>query len=335
MDSRILEVLYLLADGEFHSGAVMGEKLQLTRTAVWKQLAKFEQYAIPLERQKGRGYRIPGGIELLSESKIRAGLISDISQQLPALTILKSIASTNLYALDLVSNKKNKPLHIVLSEHQTAGKGRYGRTWVSPFGQNIYLSAIASFAHGVTAIEGLSLAVGVAIVNSLTALGLQDIQLKWPNDIWWHDKKLGGILLEMVGDATGSIKIVVGIGLNVNMSNAAVDDAIDQPWIDVKSIANQPIQRNKLVSHILNELIPMLTNFEQQGFEAYRYCWQQHDALFKKPIVVSGRQDNISGIALGVDEKGGLIIQTEQGMKTICGGEVSVRPINMTKIDND
>ena len=121
---------------------------------------------------------------------------------------------------------------VCTAEQQTAGRGRRGREWISPFGRNLYVSTVWEFTQGAAALEGLSLAVGVAVAQALKGLGLPEVQLKWPNDIQHEGKKLGGVLLEMVGDASRQCQVVVGIGVNVAMPGAAAN-AIDQAWTDI------------------------------------------------------------------------------------------------------
>jgi len=316
-------ILNLLADGEFHSGAELGEVLGVSRTAVWKHLQKLEPLGLPLTSVKGKGYCIEGGLELLEANRITDAMNSAARGLIGELDIQSVTDSTNEQAL-----AKGRSGYICLAEQQTAGKGRRGRQWVSPFGKNIYLSATWGFEGGVAALEGLSLAVGVAIVTALERCGLGGVQLKWPNDVLWQQRKLAGILLEMSGDVDGYCQVVVGIGLNVSMP-AQAGGAIDQAWVDVESIAREqghaPVSRNQLVSMMLSELLPMLQNFQQQGFAAYRERWESLDAYRDRPVVLSTASNRVSGLALGVSETGALRVSVEGREQLFNGGEVSLR----------
>ena len=187
--------------------------------------------------------------------------------------------------------------HTLFAEQQTAGRGRRGRTWVSPLGRNIYSSTVWRFSAGASGLSGLSLAVGVAIVKALEALGYKGVGLKWPNDLLWQGKKLGGILIEISGDAAGPCHVVVGIGLNVSMSEQQAADDIDQPWIDLASISEQPIDKNAIAAALLNQLIPMLSTFEANGFEPLLQDWLERDAFLGRDIVLKLGKDELLGQA--------------------------------------
>jgi BirA family biotin operon repressor/biotin-[acetyl-CoA-carboxylase] ligase len=188
----------------------------------------------------------------------------------------------------------------------------------------VYLSAVWEFTGGAAALEGLSLAVGVVVVEALAQLGVGSVQLKWPNDVLSDGHKLAGILIEMVGDASGLCQVVVGIGINVAIP-PAIGNEIDQPWIDVNTIAGKKISRNALVSHLLNRLLPMLARFESDGFPAYWQRWSELDAFQGQQVVVRLGLDTVTGIAAGVDTTGSLLLDTALGRRHFNGGEVSLR----------
>lgn len=209
--SPIKLILNLLADGQFHSGEELGELLNVSRAAVWKHLQKMESLGIQIQSVKGRGYCIESGLDLLCANKIK-NIAPCIDQFNLRLELFSSIDSTNSYLLrhsDLAGR-------ICVAELQTQGRGRRGRAWVSPYAQNVYLSIGWGFDGGVAVIEGLSLAVGVAIAHALQKQGVSGIELKWPNDVLYCGKKLAGILIEMVGDPSGYCQVVIGVGVNVD-----------------------------------------------------------------------------------------------------------------------
>jgi BirA family biotin operon repressor/biotin-[acetyl-CoA-carboxylase] ligase len=222
------KILDILKDGEFHSGEALGEKVGCSRTAVWKHLQKLEALGLLVETTKGTGYRIVGGVELLDGEAIARALSATASPHLSRIDVFQSIDSTNTYAREL-AEKESASGAVILAEQQTAGRGRRGKTWVSPFAANIYLSVVWDFEQGAQSLEGLSLAVGVAVKRALTAHGVAGVKLKWPNDIYVEQKKLGGILLEMIGDPAGHCTVVVGVGLNIAMPTQQ-GSAIEQDW---------------------------------------------------------------------------------------------------------
>jgi BirA family biotin operon repressor/biotin-[acetyl-CoA-carboxylase] ligase len=312
-------LLSVLADGQFHSGDELGEMLGVSRTAVWKQLKKVEELNLPLVSVKGKGYYIDGGLDLLSQPAVEADLSAQAVELLAELDLRGVVDSTNAIAMQKAASGSG---YVCTAEQQTAGKGRRGKAWVSPYGCNLYVSAVWEFSGGAAALEGLSLAVGIAVVEALAAAGVTGATLKWPNDVLYDGRKLAGILLEMTGDAAGPCQVVVGIGLNVSMPAGS---AIDQPWIDVSTIDSQAAQRNKLLALLLNALLPLLAEFEQKGFRAYRDRWQSLDAFVGKEVVMMLGQQAVVGIASGVDEGGAMVVETASGKQVFSGGEVSLR----------
>lgn len=316
-----LELLTLLADGNNHSGQELANVLNVSRTAIWKQLAKLEGVGLELLSQAGKGYCLVGGLELLDEQLIRKALSPAAIEMLKHLTLLTSVDSTNAY---LLRESPGLGIHACFSEFQTAGRGRRGRQWASPFASNIYLSLKLSASAGVGAFEGISLAVGVAVARSLSELGMSDLQLKWPNDVLWSNKKLGGILIEVVGDPSGVCHLVVGLGLNLKTTKSMAQ-TIDQPWIALDSILSNSFGRNEVASSLLNHILPVLSGFEAQGFAAYKSEWESLNAHANQPVNLFMGAAQASGIMRGVNDSGALVLETEKGLEVFHGGEVSLR----------
>ena len=170
----------------------------------------------------------------------------------------------------------------------------------------------------------MSLAVGVAVTRALKQLGIQDLQLKWPNDIYYKGRKLGGILLELRGEAGGDCDVVVGLGLNVSMSQQAGAD-IDQAWVNIQSITDKKISRNTLVASILSELLPCMQLYSQQGLMPFLNDWQADDMLKDKPVTLLLHQHSRRGIARGVNEQGALLFESEGKIEPLYAGELSLR----------
>ena len=318
-------LLPLLADGEFRSGQELADVLGVSRTAVWKQVNRLaEESGIEIESVKGKGYRIPGGIDLLSADGVLDALAPRPLSLLSRLAVLDSVDSTNAEVLRW-AQEGGAPGMVCTAEQQTVGRGRRGRQWVSPYASNLYLSLLWEFSQGAAALEGLSLAVGVAVARALRACGAAAVQLKWPNDVLHDGRKLGGILLEMSGDAAGSCRVVVGVGLNVAMPATAAN-AIDQAWTDLKTIsAGELPGRNRLLAELLNELLPLVADFEQQGFKHWREEWMALDAFDGAPVVLHTGSGELAGIARGVDQRGALQLESTTGVQSVYGGEISLR----------
>ncbi|WP_299982929.1 bifunctional biotin--[acetyl-CoA-carboxylase] ligase/biotin operon repressor BirA [uncultured Pseudoteredinibacter sp.] len=315
---NVVDILGVLADGEFHSGEELGQAMGVSRTAVWKHLRKLDELGLELESVKGKGYRLHGGLDLLSQEAILKYLPDASADLISRFEIFDSIESTNSYLLERGAHG-----HVCMAERQMSGRGRRGRAWVSPFAKNVYLSVCWMFQGGAQSLEGLSLAVGVAVAEAIESLGIDGVQLKWPNDVLHNGRKLGGILLEMSGDVSGECKLVLGIGLNVKMPDAGSRD-IDQAWVDLSQLGLKA-DRNHLAAAILQRLMPMLASYDKDGFAQYRERWQSLDAFYGKEVYVSSAQQRTEGVANGVAESGALRLLVGDVEREFSGGEVSLR----------
>ncbi len=316
-----IALLELLSDGENHSGQELAGVLGVSRTAIWKQLAKLDALGLELLSQTGKGYCLVGGLDLLNADAIKNGLRETVSQKLGHLSLLTAIDSTNAF---LMRQEPDPRIMACLAEYQTAGRGRRGRQWVSPFAGNIYLSLRISNSSGLGAFEGISLAVGVAVALALKELGVENIKLKWPNDILWMGKKLGGILIEVVGDPSGVCHLVVGLGLNLKTTKSMLQ-SIDQPWVALDSILSAPPSRNQVAASLLNHIVPLLYAYESQGFALYKAAWAALNAQADLAVDLLMGNNRVSGIMRGVNDSGALLLETTKGVEVFHGGEVSLR----------
>ncbi len=319
-------LLGILADGEFHSGESLGEALGVSRAAVWKQLKKLDALGLDCHSIKGRGYRLPGGINLLDQVRFQSMLDAAVRSDLTAVELALSLPSTNGLAAEQ-AQQGDCHGHLYIAEQQTAGRGRRGRSWASPFARNLYFSLTWSFAGGAAALEGLSLVVGLAVLQGLAGEGVDGVQLKWPNDLLHQGNKLAGVLLEMSGDASGQCQVVIGVGVNVAMPGDAATD-VTQPWTDLQRITGQSLDRNRILASLLNALVPALRLFEQQGFAPFKPLWQQHNAHQGQQVRLATERFSQQGECLGVDGSGALLLQTAEGVKAFHGGELSLRSVD-------
>lgn len=319
------ELLILLSDGRFHSGTELGEKLEISRTAIWKHIKQLETlYDLDVQAVQGKGYRLSRPVELLDDKAIIKALSEQAEKLLDVFEIHPLLDSTNRYLMQQGGRETRSGAHVVLAEMQTAGRGRRGKNWVSPFAQNIYLSLLWHFDDTTLNLSGVSLAVGVAVISALKQLGVNDLQLKWPNDIYYKGRKLGGILLELRGEAGGDCDMVIGLGINVSMSEQAGDE-IDQAWIDIHSISDNKFSRNALVAAILSELLPGMQLYAQQGLAPFLKDWQNDDMLKDKPVTLMLHKHRREGIARGVNEQGALLFESEGKIEPLYAGELSLR----------
>lgn len=318
------ELIDLLADGEFHPGDWLGEKLDISRAGVWKQIQKLQESGLDIQSVKGKGYRLSRPLEWLVAEDVRHLMTGDAKTLLGELDVLMQVSSTNDVAMKRAALASANG-YVCLAEQQTEGRGRRGRTWASPFASNLYLSVVWEFLQGASQLEGLSLATGVAVAKALRALGLIDVRLKWPNDILYDEAKLGGILLEMTGDPAGRCQVVLGVGINHLISNWAAAQ-IDQAWTRVEDIV-PGVGRNALAASVVAELLKMLRLFSVSGFAAFREEWQSLDCYRDRSVVIKTGAEDIPGIARGVDMSGGIRLETRSGIMVYKGGELSLRPV--------
>jgi len=319
MDKAWKETLGMLAQGELVSGAAIGEHLGISRTAVWKHLNQLQEWGVSIKKIKGQGYYIDNGIELFSHARILEVMSPESTGLLGELQLLDNIDSTNSFVRGKVGSGADRGF-ACLAERQSQGRGRHGREWISPFGRNIYLSLSWHFDEGVAALEGLSLAVGVVVARVIESFGVKNVALKWPNDILLGRRKVGGVLLEMMGDPVGHCQVIVGVGINLGMSEEV---AIDQPWADLAN--DGQISRNALAGVLLSELLLTLDDYSARGFSAYREKWEQLDAYRDSPIKLITPRMTVHGLGRGVSATGAIQIEVDGNVQSYSGGEVSLR----------
>jgi BirA family biotin operon repressor/biotin-[acetyl-CoA-carboxylase] ligase len=317
------KLLTLLSDGTFHSGEELADILKISRSSVWKHLHLLEELSIKVISVSGKGYRLDRTLELFDHKKITANLSPTSKGLLTKLEIFDQIASTNTYLLNQNANIHASGM-VCLAEQQTAGKGRRGRTWISPFGSNIYLSILWLFQSGPMEIAGLSLAIGVAVVRALRQLYAIEFSLKWPNDIYFESKKLGGILVEVSGEAGGPCKAVIGLGLNLNMPSKD-GDLIDQAWIDLAQITGKDIlEKNQLTALLLNNIFTLIQEFENHGLAVILDEWRRYDCLVNKQVTLFVGTKQINGIVKGINDNGLIVISAPDGStQAYASGEIS------------
>lgn len=317
----LIKLLKLLSDGEYHSGVEMGDTLGVSRTAVWKALGKLESDGVDLEVVKGKGYRIRGGLDLLDDGPISSYLNSK-SIQMQKLSVLQEVDSTNSYLMR--EDAAVEGYSLCLAERQTSGRGRRGRSWHSPYAKNLYLSMSFGLVGGSEALEGLSLALGVAVAKCLSDQGIKNVGLKWPNDVWVEGKKIAGILVELKGEAEYGWKVVAGLGVNVLMTEEEGGD-VGQPWTSIEIISKKSTQNRNLWAGLLIEsLIKTIERYRAGGLSCLLGDWAEFDILKGKEVILSGEKG--SGVCQGVDSRGRLLIDIGGEINVVNAGEVSVRP---------
>ncbi|OEF24363.1 biotin--[acetyl-CoA-carboxylase] ligase [Vibrio rumoiensis 1S-45] len=309
------QIIQYLSDGEFHSGEMLGGSLGISRAAISKHIKGIQDWGLDVYRVQGKGYQLSAPIDLLDLSIIQKSSSAPVE-------LFSVIDSTNQYLLDNVDDLANGS--VCIAEYQANGRGRRGRQWASPYGSNLYFSMYWKLEAGVAAAMGLSLAIGVAIVDALESLGAKDLKLKWPNDLYFNDKKLAGILVEMSGQTGGVAHLVIGMGLNVNMAKDLVD--IDQPWANLSHVFDDEMpSRSTIVIALIDAWKKVLDQYELQGMSSFVERWNQLDNFKDKPIKLLMGNKEVIGVGKGITEQGAVKIETANGLETYIGGEISLR----------
>jgi BirA family biotin operon repressor/biotin-[acetyl-CoA-carboxylase] ligase len=324
LDPRAL--LTLLADGQIRSGARLARELGRSRGEVAGLVENLREAGIDIAGIAGRGYRLPAPVELLDAERIRSGLREDFRPGLHRLDVAFEVDSTNTRLLELPPPPRRRA-NVCSSELQQAGRGRRGRPWISPFGGSLALSLGWVFADAATVNPTLSLAVGVAVSRALVRLGARQVRLKWPNDIWLGDRKIGGVLVELRTEAGGPAHVVIGIGLNVSLS-ADQRRSIEAEGVRIATVSDAcagEVSRNALAAKLLEELLSMLGEFERSGFAAFREEWLTLDALAGRDARLLAGEGSVEGTARGVDSGGALLLEVGGRLQRHVSGEVSLR----------
>lgn len=309
-------LLRLLADGQFHSGEQLGEQLSVSRAAVGKHVQALKALGLEVYSVSGKGYRLAVPLQLLDQTRLSEGLAPNRAELVPV------IGSTNQHWFDSLSRLEKGD--ICVAECQTAGRGRRGRPWISPFGGQLIMSMYWRLEQGMAAAMGLSLVVGIAVVEALEAQGFAGVELKWPNDLYLNGRKLAGILVEMSGTAGGPCQLVIGMGLNLLLPRSE-QERISQPWAELAELGNIE-DRNGLVIAVANQMRRSLVLFEREGIAAFREQWNRLDYFNGKAVRVLMGEQQIHGIARGIDAQGALLLELPSGeIQRFLGGEISLR----------
>lgn len=324
---RSLALIRLLADGGLQSGEVIARALGVSRAGVWKAAVRVrERLGVAIEAVRGRGYRLAAPLELLDAGRILKELDAQGQPPLARFEIYDRIDSTNAHLM--AAARAGAPSGTVcLAELQTAGRGRRGRSWISPFAANLYLSLLWRYPLAPAVLGGVSLAAGVAVAKVLRDLGVRDLVLKWPNDLLWQRRKLGGLLMELGGEAQGPSFLVVGLGINLRMP-AEPGRAIDQPWTDLASILGERLPgRNLLAARLIAALSVALEGYGRHGLGPFVADWDAFDGLRGEPVRLQLGERVIEGTHAGIALDGALRLVTADGIQSYHAGEVSLRPL--------
>jgi BirA family biotin operon repressor/biotin-[acetyl-CoA-carboxylase] ligase len=328
----VARVFQKLGPGGFHSGAELAAELGVSRNAIWKAVGALKELGVTIHAVRNRGYRLAVPTAPLSAARIHERLDAHSQAHCRQLQIAWQLDSTN----STLSARNDLPpgrCDVLLAEVQSAGRGRRGRSWLATPGGALCLSLGWTFGQMPRDMASLGLVVGVCVLRAVrehlpesqrTATALQ---LKWPNDLLCDGCKLGGILIDMRAEAGGPSYVVIGIGLNVALDEAARAQigATGTEPCDLRYLEVSPLQRNEVAASLIECLLRGLAVFEQEGLKPFREEWQRADALRGKSVNVTTVQDATRGLARGIDLDGALLVETANGLVRFVSGEVTVR----------
>ena len=322
----VARVFAALSDGHFHSGEELAGHLGVSRSAVWKAGNALRELGATLHAVRNRGYKLVAVSEPLDAEKIREHLPRAVRERVRNLDVAWSVSSSNTILMERPF-PPNGSCDVFLAEHQTAGRGRRGRTWVAPPGGAICLSLSWTFRDVPPDLGGLSLVIGVCGLRALASLGVTNARLKWPNDLLIDDRKLGGILIELRAESAGPACVVIGVGLNVSLGAALLQSIAETglaPTDLVTAGLSEP-SRNETAAALVAHYVRGLLEFQKEGLKPFSEEWKAADALRGRPVTVQTPEGSTKGLARGIDLHGALLIETPHGLKKFISGDVSVR----------
>lgn len=315
------QIIAELSTGQFVSGQILGESLGVTRAAVAKHIEAITEMGLDIYRVTGKGYRLAQPLNLLAQTDIVDALLLAGFEN--PVEVHQIIDSTNSYLLRRLPNQIQDG-QVCLAEYQSDGRGRRGRQWISPYGSHIYLSMYKYLPEGMSAAMGLSIAVGLAVLDTIKQLYGLAVELKWPNDVYIEGKKLAGILVDLEGQPMEDCHCVIGIGVNLAMPEES-GAKVDQPWIDLSTAIGQQINRSEFAASLISHLNKRIATHQSTGLTTMLDDWHQHDIYFNQPIkVITGERETL-GISRGISDQGALLIESAGKVSPVYGGEVSLR----------
>ena len=320
----------MLADASFHSGTMLAHALGVSRGTVSNAVHALQKTGLEIYAVKGRGYRLAQPISVLDAAAIARHAGAEARHF--RIDVRDVVDSTNTLLMQRAATAESGV--VLIAEWQQSGRGRMERPWQAVLGGSITLSLLWRFRQGAAALAGLSLAVGVALARVISAFGAAAVQLKWPNDVLWCGRKLAGVLIEMHGDALGPSTVVVGIGINVRLSEAA-RERIDQDATDLETACQRPVDRNALAGALLAELANVLRAFGNGGFAPLRAEWERFNAHQGKRVTITrpGGRAQV-GVVQGVADDGALVMETAGALTRVHSAEISLRPIKRTRAEH-
>ena len=312
-------VVRALADGRPRGRGDVAHECGIGEPDLEEALGRLSRLGVALVVEP-EAIALPQPVELL-DAKIIARSVPRLRPE--AIHVRFAVDSTNTFLAERMRAGAAAP-ELCTAEIQTAGRGRQGRRWVSGLGQSLVLSVSWRFSTGSDGLSGLSLAVGVVLIEALAAGGFERVMLKWPNDLVIEDRKLAGILVEASHSSSDSTACVVGVGFNLDLAPPD-SDRIDQPWTDFAREFGRVPARNALASQAAGAILDACETYRSCGLDPFASRWRERDGLRDRSVRVLSRGAPIEGTARGIDSDGALLVEHVDRIVRCVSGEVRVR----------
>ena len=323
MKKGYTKLLEIISNGNVYSGQDLAASLNVSRTAVWKSIKHLETLGLEIRAIRGKGYQLRKKFEFLSKEEISRMMTLQSKKSCKDIGVVFKTNSTNLYLLNQLDSEA---IHgsVVFAEYQSEGRGRRNKRWISPIGSGICFSVGWRFEVMPISLGLLSLYMGIAVARSLNSLKIKEVGLKWPNDIITTGHKIGGILLDIRGESTGPLDVIVGVGINYELPKYRLI-SVDQPIIDVCSVSKKRFSRNMIAASLLSNILEILHDLQTGANLNLLNEWRQFDYYIGKEATLILPNEKITGILKGVDEQGSLLMLVDGKLLSYRSGEVSLR----------
>ena len=324
MDEKILQLLRE-SDSDFLSGEEISRRLKVSRTAVWKRMRNLKTMGYEIEASTRSGYRLIRSPDLLIPSEINPILKTKWIGK--TIHYFRTLDSTNAKAYQLALNGAEEG-EVVIAEFQEKGRGRLGRHWFSPPFLNLYVSIILRPKISPHQASLITLMAAVATADAIQKFsGLLPL-IKWPNDILLHDRKVAGLLNEIHSEMDRIHFVILGIGVNLNMSEKMFSKEIRSVATSLKIEMGQTISRKAFLQSLLQELEKWYTIFIKEGNAIILKAWRDRAHIKGRRVKVTSFGEKLVGMAVDVDSDGALILETEDGKRErVVAGDIEYKKI--------
>ncbi len=313
-------ILAFLAEGgeDYVSGAALSDKLGLSRTAVWKHVEQLRRLGYRIDAQASRGYRLLEVPDRLTTLEI--GPLLATRELGRTLHHYETVESTNSKAFEL-AHEGGFHGEVIVTEHQTAGKGRRGRAWSSPAGKSLAMSVILRPEIAPARAPELTLVAAVALAQTLRDSGVE-AKIKWPNDVQIGGKKVAGILTELSADVERVHFVVLGIGVNLNAETADFPPEVAEIATSVQVVRRSPVHRALFTAALLGQLETWVDKWTDEGFEPVRAAWKELSSTLGEEVLVRADNRELRGIAEDIDPSGALLLRVGDKLERVLSGDV-------------